>query len=191
MAAGRRECLALRAWASAFGASHKREGGVSRKGGRDREGLNQMSGPMELAEEPEGGAGSGAGCDPACFVTDRLVRMEQAEIELPHIVLSRSAETGEANYSGPYSCGLNALHAAEVEHLMELEAGGSGEITFHVAPLYPPVSESASQGRSGPGREATLAAEGWASKLFGRWARRRGSTGTPAASRPDGDACGE
>lgn len=144
-----------------------------------------MSGPIELAEEPEGEAGSGTGRDPACFVTDLLVGMEQAEIDLPHIVLSRSAETGEVNYSGPYSCGLNALQAAEVEHLMELEAGGDGEITFHVAPLYPPVSGSASRERSGPGQDAPHAADCWASRLFRRWAGLRGSAGTRTAIRPE------
>lgn len=110
-----------------------------------------MSGPRELAEEPEGEARPAIGRDPVTMVTDLLVGMERAEIDLPHIVLSRSAHTDEINFSGPYSCGLTALQAAEAEHLMELKSGGDGELTFHVAPLYPPVMEPVVQGGAGPG----------------------------------------
>jgi hypothetical protein len=81
--------------------------------------------------------------DPARLVADLLFGIEHDEIDLPHIVLSRTVATGEVSYSGPYPDGLSALSAAEVEHAVEVDGGGDGQITFHVAALYPPLSPPA------------------------------------------------
>jgi hypothetical protein len=96
-----------------------------------------MGGPGGRAEEPP--SERRAEPDPESLVADVFFAMEQAEIDLPHIVLSRSAVTGEVGYSGPYATGLQAMEAAELEHAREVEGGGAGEVTFHVAALYPPL----------------------------------------------------
>ena len=65
-----------------------------------------------------------------------------AELDMPHIVLTRSTDTGETTYSGPYATGLEALAAAESEWRVDREAGGGGDISFHVAALYPALEAS-------------------------------------------------
>jgi hypothetical protein len=66
-----------------------------------------------------------------------LYGISVAELELPHIVCTRSRGRGETTYSGPYESGLMALAAAESEWRAEHESGGAGDLTFHVAALYP------------------------------------------------------
>ena len=66
-----------------------------------------------------------------------LVDIELAEIEMPHIVLCRNVHNGDVSYSGPYPSALAALTAADHERAVERRAGGAGELSFHVAPLYP------------------------------------------------------
>jgi hypothetical protein len=95
-----------------------------------------MSGSDRAADEPDR-TRSGS-TDHVDLVADLLFGIERAEIDLPHIVLSRHA-SGDVSYSGPYDSGLSALRAAELEHTIEVAAGGDGEITFHVAALYPPL----------------------------------------------------
>jgi hypothetical protein len=95
-----------------------------------------MSGSEGPVQDP---APQRAGTDPTDLVEHLLFEMEQAEIDLPHIVLSRQAATGDISCSGPYPDGISALRAAELEHTIEVDAGGQGEITFHVAALYPPL----------------------------------------------------
>jgi hypothetical protein len=56
----------------------------------------------------------------------------------PHIVISHTID-GAATFSGPYPTRSAAERAAELEHRLELDAGGGGEITFAVAPLSAPV----------------------------------------------------
>ena len=72
-------------------------------------------------------------------VTDVMCAVEVAEVDLPHVVLTTASGSPSVTCSGPYSTGLQALAVAEMEHRAELAAGGSGEIRFHVAPLYPAV----------------------------------------------------
>jgi hypothetical protein len=73
------------------------------------------------------------------MVARMMCGIAMAELDLPHIVLTRNAATGEATYSGPYQTGLGALAAAEAEWEVDRDAGGVGDITFHVAALYPPL----------------------------------------------------
>ena len=66
-----------------------------------------------------------------------MYSMEIAEIDMPHVVLTTVAGCPSVTYSGPYANGLEALTVADAEHRAELAAGGSGEVTFRVAALYP------------------------------------------------------
>jgi hypothetical protein len=65
-----------------------------------------------------------------------------AELDMPHIVVTRSTDTGEATFSGPYATGLEALAAAEAESQVDRQAGGRGDITFHVSALYPALEDT-------------------------------------------------
>jgi hypothetical protein len=94
-----------------------------------------MSRPTGSAEDPD--AVPARGIDPAELVAGVVFEMERHEIDLPHIVMSRHRTSGAVSYSGPYETAVEALRAADLEHTIEGNAGGGGEITFHVAALYP------------------------------------------------------
>jgi|EndMetStandDraft_4_1072995.scaffolds.fasta_scaffold1012811_2 hypothetical protein len=66
-----------------------------------------------------------------------MLSMEVVEIDMPHVVVTTVSGCASASYSGPYANGLAALAVAEAEHQAELAAGGTGEIRFSVAALYP------------------------------------------------------
>lgn len=66
-----------------------------------------------------------------------MYSMEIDEIDMPHVVVTNIAGCALATYSGPYSSGLAALAVAEAERRMDLAAGGVGDVSFSVAPLYP------------------------------------------------------
>lgn len=66
-----------------------------------------------------------------------MYAMEIDEIDMPHVVVTNIAGGALATYSGPYASGLAALAVAEAEHRMDLAAGGTGDVRFSVAPLYP------------------------------------------------------
>ncbi|SDP59411.1 hypothetical protein SAMN04489867_3056 [Pedococcus dokdonensis] len=69
-------------------------------------------------------------------ISDFLVAMELSELDLPHIVLTRGDDFGVVTYSGPYLHAVDALTAAEAQHRIQVNSGG-GDLTFHVAALYP------------------------------------------------------
>jgi hypothetical protein len=77
---------------------------------------------------------------------DLLYRLEVAELSRPHIVVTRDRRTGRECFSGPYPTVLGALCAAETEYQVDRDGGGLGELSFHVAALYPPLQG----GESGP-----------------------------------------
>jgi hypothetical protein len=66
-----------------------------------------------------------------------MYSMEIDEIDMPHVVVTNIAGGALATYSGPYPNGLAALVVAETERRMDLAAGGTGDVSFSVAPLYP------------------------------------------------------
>jgi hypothetical protein len=70
---------------------------------------------------------------------DLLYRLEVAELSRPHIVVTRDRRTGRESFSGPYPSAVGALCAAETEYQVDRDGGGLGELTFHVAALYPPL----------------------------------------------------
>jgi hypothetical protein len=105
---------------------------------RAQRGQEPMSRPSGTAEDPDA-VPTGA-VDHAGLVADMLFDLERREIDMPHVVISRHVTTGELSYSGPYSSAISALQAAELEHTLELYGGGDGQITFHVAALYPPLA---------------------------------------------------
>ncbi|WP_270888707.1 hypothetical protein [Pedococcus sp. 5OH_020] len=81
----------------------------------------------------------GEGAEELIALTRAIFDLEVAEMGMPHIVLTRSPDTGAVSYSGPYDSGLDAMEAAERERQADLEAGGQGEVTFEVAALYSPL----------------------------------------------------
>lgn len=66
-----------------------------------------------------------------------MYSMEIDEIDMPHVVVTTIAGCALATYSGPYASGLAALAVAEAECRADLAAGGTGDVSFSVAPLYP------------------------------------------------------
>ena len=66
-----------------------------------------------------------------------MYSMEIDEIDMPHVVVTNISGCSLATYSGPYATGLAALAVAEAERRADLAAGGSGDVHFSVAPLYP------------------------------------------------------
>jgi hypothetical protein len=110
-----------------------------------------------------------------------------AELELPHIVFTRNEETGATTYSGPYESGLMAMAAAESERRADRDAGGRGDITFHVAALYPalepeetfPDTVLPTVARDAPYTTATGAAH----PRHGRRRHQRGLAGRGALAR--------
>ncbi|GAA2168280.1 hypothetical protein [Pedococcus bigeumensis] len=66
-----------------------------------------------------------------------MYSMEIDEIDMPHVVVTNISGCALATYSGPYASGLAALAVAEAERRADLAAGGSGDVRFSVAPLYP------------------------------------------------------
>ncbi|SDP59530.1 hypothetical protein SAMN04489867_3061 [Pedococcus dokdonensis] len=75
--------------------------------------------------------------DPWNF-TRLLYDLEASEIDLPHVVICRAPGADVDSFSGPYPSALEALMAAEIQNRVERAAGGVGEVTFHVAAIYPP-----------------------------------------------------
>lgn len=59
-----------------------------------------------------------------------------AELELPHIVISRDEETGSETYSGPFPDGLTALVFAEREVAVDRELNEGVPLVFRVAALH-------------------------------------------------------
>ena len=70
-----------------------------------------------------------------------MYSMEVAEIDMPHVVIAMVPGCPPASYSGPYPSALAALTVAEAEHRAVLAAGGTGEVRFRVAALYPAEPE--------------------------------------------------
>lgn len=68
-----------------------------------------------------------------------MYSMEIDEIDMPHVVVTNIAGGALATYSGPYDSGLAALAVAEAERRADVAGGGSGDVHFSVAPLYPPL----------------------------------------------------
>jgi hypothetical protein len=68
-----------------------------------------------------------------------MFAMERDEIDLPHVVVTTVAACGSATYSGPYADGLEALSVAQAEHQADIAAGGTGDVRYSVAALYPAV----------------------------------------------------
>jgi hypothetical protein len=68
-----------------------------------------------------------------------LTGIAVAELELPHIVFTRSRDGSHATYSGPYESGILALAAADAEWRADRDRGGEEDLTFHVAALYPAI----------------------------------------------------
>lgn len=66
-----------------------------------------------------------------------MYSMEIDEIEMPHLVVTNIVGCTLATYSGPYASGLDALAVAEAERRADLASGGTGDVQFSVAPLYP------------------------------------------------------
>ena len=62
--------------------------------------------------------------------------LDAEEVERPHVVVTLDTRTGAASFSGPYRTALAALCAADVEYQVDLDQGGKGELTFHVAALH-------------------------------------------------------
>jgi hypothetical protein len=87
-----------------------------------------------------------------------LYGIAMAELGLPHIVVTRSTESGETTYSGPYATGPEALAAADVEWQLDRDAGGRGDLSFRVAAIYPPLEDSGERPEPRPSREAAVVA---------------------------------
>jgi hypothetical protein len=68
-----------------------------------------------------------------------MYSLEVAELDMPHVVVTVVEGCPTATFSGPYPNGLTALTAAEAEHQADRAAGGTGDVTFCVAALYPAV----------------------------------------------------
>ena len=68
-----------------------------------------------------------------------MYAMEIDEIDMPHVVVTNVPGCSLATYSGPYSSGLAALAVAEAERRADVAAGGTGDVHFSVAPVYPPL----------------------------------------------------
>lgn len=75
------------------------------------------------------------------LVARMVYAMEVAEIDMPHVVIAVVPGCTLASYSGPYPNALAALTVAESEHRADLAAGGTGEVRFRVAALYPAEPE--------------------------------------------------
>lgn len=75
------------------------------------------------------------------FMARIMYSMEVAEIDMPHVVIAVVPGCSAASYSGPYPNALAALTVAESEHRADLAAGGTGEVRFRVAALYPADTE--------------------------------------------------
>jgi hypothetical protein len=68
-----------------------------------------------------------------------MYSMELNEMAMPHVVVTTLVGCGSATFSGPYANGLLALAVAEAEHQADRAAGGTGDVRFSVAALYPTV----------------------------------------------------
>jgi len=91
----------------------------------------------------DGQSGFDEGPGEVNLVARVLCSIAIAELDMPHIVLTRSIDTGETTYSGPYETGLKALAAAEAELQVDHDAGGRGDLSFQVAALYPALDITA------------------------------------------------
>lgn len=110
----------------------------------------------------DGQSGFDEGPGEVNLVAKVLCSIAIAELDMPHIVLTRSIDTGETTYSGPYETGLKALAAAEAELQVDRDAGGRGDLSFHVAALYPALDitetcEDASPNRAAEGTRTPAA----------------------------------
>lgn len=56
-----------------------------------------------------------------------------------YLVVTLDTRTGERSFAGPYPTAIAALCTADVEYQVDRDQGGRGELTFHVAPLLPPL----------------------------------------------------
>ena len=84
-------------------------------------------------------------------LSDFLVELTSAEMDLPHIVLCKGPRGATTSYSGPYATAIEALVAADAEQQIERAADGREALTFHVAALYPALPPAlALDGRGDP-----------------------------------------
>ncbi|MCW2787227.1 MAG: hypothetical protein JWP74_3744 [Marmoricola sp.] len=71
------------------------------------------------------------------WLEQAVVQASLEEIDLPHIVVCRDAETGTASYSGPFPNGIAALSFADREIATDRDGRGGAPFDFTVAALYP------------------------------------------------------
>ncbi|SDD29437.1 hypothetical protein [Nocardioides lianchengensis] len=91
-----------------------------------------------MTDEPldaEGGATSPA-VDWAGLLLERIVQEEVADLDRPHLVMSRHVATGITSYRGPYRDALAAVVAAQEEQIASQRHGQEEGMVFSVAPLF-------------------------------------------------------
>lgn len=72
------------------------------------------------------------------FLSQAVAAAAREEIDHPHIVVCRDAESGAVSYSGPYPDGLSALVVAEREAALD-------PMEFTVAALLPAIDQRGSR----------------------------------------------
>lgn len=75
--------------------------------------------------------------------------MEVAEMDMPHVVVTRASGYQTLTLSGPYASGMDALVAADFECGNDRRFG-AGDLSFHVVPLYPALELVSAGDGSGP-----------------------------------------
>jgi hypothetical protein len=65
--------------------------------------------------------------------------LEVEEGRRRYLVVTLDTRTGEKSFAGPFRTAIAALCTADVEYQVDRDQGGQGELTFHVAPLLPPL----------------------------------------------------
>lgn len=105
--------------------------------------------------------------------------MEVAEMDMPHVVVTQASGYQTLTLSGPYPSGMAALVAADFECGNDRQFG-AGDLSFHVAPLYPPLeltsgdaSDLAGARRPVRSRSTATARSSSVSHLVCRSSRRR------------------
>lgn len=65
-----------------------------------------------------------------------LCEVEANEVDGPHLMICQDEAIGLKVFVGPFTSGIAALRAAEIETRTEIRTGGSAR--YSVAPLLPP-----------------------------------------------------
>lgn len=105
-------------------------------------------------------------------IVELLIRQvaatEAEEVSLPHIVVTRDLVTNVVTYNGPYANAIDALRAADNEHLrQQTQTHPDWRVSVDVAPLFEPdVDRGDMGGRRGGTRPSTTGPDGGRPETF-------------------------